>query len=193
MTGEEVQSWSRMQAMSVALLERRTGAGLDEWNRRVRVSGADSDEKTLRAWLAAQGVSGYPQQLLVFERFGYPDYLTASSDELVAAQYEDRPALRAILDRLIESVQEVGDVTIQARKGYVTFVGPRRTFALVRAATRGRVDLGLRLEKGAARGRLVAAGSMPQGWATLKVELRRPEEVDAEVRGFLELAYSENS
>jgi hypothetical protein len=41
MTAEK--DWSEMMAMSAALLERRTGAGVAEWNQRVRSSGADQN------------------------------------------------------------------------------------------------------------------------------------------------------
>jgi hypothetical protein len=35
---------------------------------------------------------------------------------------------------------------VPARKTIVSLVSPRRTFAVVRATTKGRVDLGLRLD-----------------------------------------------
>jgi Domain of unknown function (DUF5655) len=187
----EVQGWSRMRDMSTGLLERRTGAGVDEWVRRIRDSGADTDEKSLRAWLEEQGVTGYPQHLLVFERFGYPDYLVASPDELIDAQYSDRPQLRPIFDRIVAVATRVGEVRVQARKGYVTLVSPRRTFALIRASKK-RVDLGFRLEKRPPQGRLRAAGTMPQGWARLKFELASADEVDSEVEEVLAEAYRAN-
>jgi|SRR5919202_1265382 hypothetical protein len=188
----KTQGWSRMKDMSSSLLERRTGAGVEDWNRRVIDSGADQDEASLRHWLEQHGVTGYPQQLLIFERFGYPDYLTASFEELIDAQYADRPELRAILDRIVSLATGVGEVKVQARKGYVTLVSPRRSFALIRAATRKRLDLGLRLEGESARARLKPAGSMPQNWATVKFELRSVEDVDEEVREALAAAYRAN-
>lgn len=165
---------------------------MEAWNQRVRSSGSDQNEASLRRWLGEQGISGYPQQLLIFERFGYPDYLASTPEELIEAQYQDRPAMRPILDAVVLAAMEMGAVSVQARKGYVTLVGPRRTFALVRAATRGRVDLGLRLEGVAPGGRLISAGSMPQGWATLKFELKDPGEVDDEVRAALARTYQAN-
>jgi hypothetical protein len=137
-------------------------------------------------------VGGYAQNLLVFERFGYPDYLVASVEELIDAQYADRPQLRQILDGIVAAASEVGEVTVQARKGYVTLVSPRRTFALVKAATKRRVDLGFRLEGRAPGGRLRPAGSMPQEWATVKFELESVEDVDAEVEQVLAEAYRAN-
>jgi hypothetical protein len=44
-----------MMRSHAALLERRTGADVAEWSRRVRGSGADRDEASLRAWLTEQG------------------------------------------------------------------------------------------------------------------------------------------
>jgi hypothetical protein len=184
----ETRDWSSMMASHAALLERRTGAGVPEWNARVRASGADQDEATLRAWLTAQGVTGYPQQLLVFERFGYPSFLVATADQLIAGQYADRPHLRPILDRVLEATSSLGAFTVQARKGYVSLVGPRRTFAVVRATTKRRVDLGLRLE-GARGGRLRSAGGLANESITVRVELESPDEVDQEVVSLLALAY----
>ena len=45
-----------------------------------------SGAASLRRWLETQGVQGYAQSKLVMERFGYPQFLTASSDELVEGQ-----------------------------------------------------------------------------------------------------------
>jgi hypothetical protein len=35
------------------------------------------------------------------EHFGYPDFVLATGDELIGKQYEDRPHLRAIYDRIL--------------------------------------------------------------------------------------------
>jgi len=113
------KNWSEIKSRWVALLERRTGAGIEAWNERVRSSGHDTDEATLRSWLTAQGVAGYPRQLLVMERFGYPDFLTAGADELIEGQYRDRPGLRPVRpsresDRLL-TAPNVGNDAITAR------------------------------------------------------------------------------
>lgn len=182
-----------MMAMSAELLERRTGAGVAEWNERVRSSGADGSEVDLRAWLAGQGVTGYAQQLLVFERFGYPDFLKATADELIDGQYAGREQLRPILDRVLEVASSVGDVTVQARKGYVSLVGPRRTFAVVRPTTRQHVDVGLRLDGREPDGRLQAAKGLGNDTINVRVRLSSPAEVDHELIELLELAYNSNT
>ena len=64
-----VLDWNRNRDMWIRVLEKQTGQGLDHWNERVRRENF-KDEKTLRAWLNKQGVTGYAQSLLVMERFG---------------------------------------------------------------------------------------------------------------------------
>jgi hypothetical protein len=67
-----------------------------------------------------------------------------AGDQLIAGQYADRPQLRPILDAVLAALPALGPVTVQARKTFVSLVPPRRTFAVVQATTRTRVDLGLR-------------------------------------------------
>lgn len=152
-----------------------------------------SDEASLRAWLTEQGVTGYPQRLLVWERFGYPDYLTASVVDLIEGQYADRPHLRPVLDALLDLASGIGEATVQARKTYVSLLTPRRTFAAVQPTTKQRVDLGLRLAGVKPVGRLERAKSFPQGSVTMKIGLSSPDEVDREVERWLREAYRQNA
>lgn len=185
----EIRDWKGMWANSARLLKERTGEDVDTWNRRIRKE-RFTDEKSLRSWLNKQGVSGYAQELLVMERFGYPEFFTASARELIEGQYADRPNLRPILDAVLESAERLGHVVIQARKTYVSLVSSRRTFARVQPTTRDRVDLGLRLEGAKPKGRLQP--SRIQETMKVQVGLTSPEEVDDEVVGLLRRAYEES-
>ena len=127
------------------------------------------------------------------ERSGSPDYLTADADELIESQYADRPQLRPVLDAVLAVLPGLGPVTVQARKTIVSLVTPRRTFAVVRATTRDRVDLGLRLDDAVPGGRLRSAKGIGGGGATVRVALTRPEDVDDEVRGLMRRACAENT
>jgi len=84
----------------------------------------------------------------------------------------------------------IGEVTIQARKTYVSLVSQRRTFARIRPTTKNRVDLGLRLEGRKSGGRLQP--SRIQETMQVQIELKAPDEVDSEVLGWLQQAYDEN-
>ncbi len=185
------ENWREMVDWSVALLRRGTGEGVPEWNRRVVSSGLDN-ERDLRVWLREHGVTGYPQMLLVMERFGYPDLLRASSDELVDAQYADRSELRPILDRLLAEAALLGPMRVQARKTYVALVTPRRTFAIVKATTRARVDLGLRLAGHPPTGRLEPARSLGNDTITVRIGIGSADDVDDDTLAWLRQAYTAN-
>jgi hypothetical protein len=176
--------------MSARLLQERTGKNVDSWNCRVKRN-RFTNEPGLRAWLTEQGVTGYPQSLLVMERFGYPDYLLASAEELISAQYQDRPHLRPILDAIIDAAAGFGEIVVQARKGYVSLVTPRRTFARVQATTKNRVDLCLRLKSQLRTGRL-RPSKLHENMG-LGIRLTTTDEVDSEVLGWLQKAYEQNS
>ena len=186
----ETRDWSRMNEMAARLLLERTGEDVAAWNARI-LSEGPGDEAGLREWLEARGVTGYARSLLIRERFGYPDFLLASSDELVDGQYADRQNLRPIYNAIIEAAAGLGDVTIQARKTYVSLVGPKRTFARIQPTTRNRVDLGLRLKVETPSGRLQP--SRIHESMKLQISLARPEEVDSEVAAWLQRAYDQNA
>lgn len=183
------ESWQGMRERCAALLRTSTGDDVGTWNERVAATGID-DEPGLRHWLTAQGVTGYPQALLVWERFGYPDFMTADAGELIDGQYRDRPGLRPVLDAILGVLPEVGDVTVQARKTLISLVSPKRTFAVVQATTRTRVDLGIRLDDHQPGGRLLAAKNL--GMANLRIGLGSPADLDDEAAGLLRLAYQES-
>lgn len=180
-----------MRERIVKILERRTGEGIDVWVARVAALG-DIDEPQLRIWLTEHGVTGYPQMLLVMERFGYPDFMLASADELVDGQYADRPQLRPVLDEVLLRAMEIGVVDVQARKTWVSLVTPKRTFALVRATTRDRVDVGLRLPGVEAGGRLLAARGLGNDYINVRIALRSTDDVDATFAAWLHQAYDAN-
>ena len=185
------RDWNGMMADHARLLAARTGAGVPEWNGRVARSGT-ATEQELRTWLEGQGVTGHPQRLLVFERFGYPDFLTASADELIDGQYADRPDLRPILDRILHVVSGFEGVEVQARKTKISLMTPKRKFAEVVPTTRLRVDLFLRIDSEAPSGMWLDTKPRAGDVMNLKVGLARPDDVTGEVVGGLARAFDAN-
>lgn len=178
--------WRQFRDENAARLLKQTGLDVAAWNARI-AEAAPADEPALRAWLKAQGVTGYSAMLLRMERFGYPGFMTASADDLIAAQYADRPGLRPAYDAVVEAALDLGEVTVQARKTYVSLLTPRRTFARIQPTTRKRVAVGLRLDVPPG-GRLSPCrvhDSMP-----VQLSLERPGDLDAEARDWLARAYA---
>jgi Domain of unknown function (DUF5655) len=195
-TGREkspaVRTWQGMRDASAKLLERRTGRKVEDWNRRI-AGRRFRNQAGLRKWLNEEGVTGYAQQLLVWERFGYPSFMTAGADDLIDGQYVDRPQLRPILDATLAALPKIGKVAVvQARKTYVSLVSDRRTFAVVQATTKTRVDLGLRLGKQRPSGRLKSGKGVGNGSMTVCLQLTALTDLDDEALGWLKRAYDEN-
>jgi hypothetical protein len=184
-----IRNWQQSREMWIRVLEKQTGESLQTWNKRVR-EGSIAHESDLREWLSERGVTGYARSLLVMERFGYPDFLLATAEELIERQYAKRPQLRPIYDAIITAAERCGKIIIVTRKTYVSLVAPRRTFARVQP-TRTRLVLGFRLWGLNPSGRLEPSGI--HHTMQLQVGLTSPDEVDAEVQHWLELAYQENS
>lgn len=189
--GTPMRNWDDMRVRSERLLITRTGVDLAEWNRRVRETGIGT-EPELRAWLAEQGVTGYGQMLVVYENLGYPDFLTASADELIDGQYADRPALRPVFDQLIQAAVGIGEVDIQARKTYVALYTARRKFAVLKPTTKTRIDVGLRLPDAAVGGRFENPKILADPVLTVRIVLTAPEQVDDELVEILARARDAN-
>ena len=188
----QARSWQEMYAQVQAQLERQTGSTLAEWNSRIEREATPADEPALRAWLADRGVTGYPAMMLVFETFGYPDYLQKDADELIGGQYRDRQNLVPIYEKVVQEVLALGHVELQARKTYVALIGPKRTFASIQATTRTRIDIGLRLDGVKPEGRLEIAKSIGQSSMTHKIAVASVADVDDVAVGWLRRAYEAN-
>lgn len=180
-------------AAVAASMKRRTGRDLDEWVALVRASGVDPlDQNAVRRWLRTEhGVPQTSQWTIADAAARAAGWRPPSFEEYIDRQYAGAKAqLRPIYDRLAAEILALGgDVRTEGCSTYVPFIRARQ-FAAVQAATRNRVDLGLRFTDAPSSDRLVPAKA--PGQATHKVELRGVDEVDDEVRGLLRAAYEQN-
>ncbi|HEX7120068.1 MAG TPA: DUF5655 domain-containing protein [Longimicrobiales bacterium] len=184
---------NEMMAAVAASMKRRTGRDLDEWVALVQASGIDPlDQNAVRRWLRTEhGVPQNSQWAIADAAARAAGWVPPTFDEYVDDQYAGAKAhLRPIYDRVASEILALGDdVRAEGRSTYVPFVRARQ-FAAVQAATRDRVDLGLRFTDAPSSDRLVPAKA--PGQSTHKVELRAMDEVDEEVRELLRVAYAQN-
>jgi hypothetical protein len=162
-----------------------TGRALPEWvalAKKARVK----DATFARAWAKEQGLSTVYQTAVTRELFPDGD----DEDELVDAQYAGPKApLRPIYDAVVKAARALGpDVAVMPRKSQVT-LSRATSFAVIRAATKTRVDVALKLRGEKPTSRLVldakAMGSDPSH----VVGLADRKEVDRELIGWLKKAY----
>ena len=189
MTDHVPLPWDHIRLWEIGQLQNATGSGLEHWLARIRDLNPPT-EAALREWLGTQGVSGYPRALLVHETFGYPDSTVRAADELLDAQYADRPTLRPILDAVLLYAGDLDEVAIQTRTTHVALSGPQRTFAVVQPTTRHRVDLGLRIAMPAAAPSTRLRPTVELGADfPVRIPLTAASQVDSEVAAWLKHAY----
>jgi Domain of unknown function (DUF5655)/Domain of unknown function (DUF4287) len=187
------QTPDEMMSAVAASLPARTGRSLAEWVGLVQDSGVDPlDQGAVRRWLrTAHGVPQNSQWAIADAAARAAGWVPPTVAEYIDAQYTGpKAALRPIYDELAAVLTGLGDdVQIEGRSSYTPFVRSRQ-FAAVAAATRDRVDLGLRFTDPPATSRLQPASG--PGQATHKLSLRTPADIDGEVRQLIELAYRQN-
>jgi predicted transport protein len=183
----------RMMAGVTDAMKDRTGRDLDEWVAVVQGSGLNPlDQKAVRTWLRTEhGVKLNSQWAIADAAAKAAGHRDPTLEEYVAEQYAGpKTALRPIYDAVAQVAMGLGDdVRAEGRATYIPFVR-RRQFAAVAAATRTRVDLGLRYTDPPANKRLLSKGLPAQ--ATHRVALESVGDVDSEVADLLHAAYEQN-
>ena len=181
------------EAMLEAVSRERTGRSLEDWVALVDREGPDPlDQNAVRRWLKdAHGVPQNSQWAIADAAAQAGGWVRPSVAEYVDGQYTGaKAALRPVYDELAALLTGLGDdVRVEGRSTYVPFVRGRQ-FAAVAAATRTRVDLGLRFTDPPAAERLRPAKGFAQ--ATHIVALQAVGDIDDGIRALARLAYDQN-
>ena len=184
-----------MMRAVIANLPARTGRDFDAWialicEQAIAGQGMRKNGEVV-SWLKREyGLGHSTAFILAAEALKPADYTPPTTEEMIAAQYADaKAALRPIFERVLAIVQSLGgDARIEPRQTYVAFARAKQ-FALVQPSTKTRVDLGLVLPDVEPSGRLAASTNFGSGSINRRVALTAPDEVDAEIAGWLRQAY----
>lgn len=112
-------------------------------------------------------------------------------DDLLNNQYKDKENLKPIYDKLLNVMQKFGsDVKVAPKKTSVSFIR-KKQFALIKPATKTRIDLGLKLKEKPTTDRLGNSG--PFGtMCTHRVQLTTADQIDKELIEWLKEAYQQS-
>jgi hypothetical protein len=170
----------------VANCEENTGRPLSQWVALARKA-KPGDAQAARGWAKKQGLSSVYTNAVVETLFPSD---AAGDDALIDAQYAGpKAALRPVYDALAEALSALGgDVEVMPRKSQVTF-SRAKSFVVVRAATKDRVDVALKLHGVPGTARLVPAPKAMASDPSHVVAVRAPEEIDRELVGWMRAAY----
>ena len=181
-----------MATVSDSMLE-RTGKSLEAWVEVVLQSGINPlDQNAVRKWLKAEhGIAQNSQWAIADAAAQGVGWVRPSESEYAAGQYTGKKAaLWPIFEQLRDYILGLGeDVMMEGRGTYVPFVRGRQ-FAAIQAATKDRVDVGLRF-RAAPDSELLSEAKGP-GQATHKLSLRAVAEITPGVENLLRLAYEQN-
>lgn len=163
----------------------KTGKSLDQWK---VILSKESFEKHM------QGVNFLKKTHGVTHGFANTIVKLCSSDQeevvdLVQAQYSGKESLRPIYDAIIAYIAKLGsDVKTTPKKSSVSIIR-KRQFALIKPATKSRIDLGLKIKDKPVGGKLENSG--PFGtMCTHRVKLSSVADFDQEVKSYIKEAYN---
>ena len=179
-----------MAAAMIANMKEKTGKTLGQWIKIAQKSKCEKHGQMLQYLKGEHGMTHGFANLVAHQTLaaasGGP---AATATDLVAAQYSGAKAeLKPIYDKLVQICQKFGkDVEVAAKKSYVSLRRSKQ-FAIVKAATRTRIDLGLNL-KGTPGTERLAKGNAFSGMCTHMVTIHSAKDVDATLKKWLKAAY----
>lgn len=172
--------------MEKGLLE-KTGKPLEHWIEVIEQSGLEKHKAMMDFLKSEHGFThGFANFVALKARKA--DAGSHDDTDLLTNQYKGKENLKPIYDRLVDKIKKFGnDITITPKKDSVSMIR-KKQFALIKPATKTRTDLGLKLKDVPTGERL--EGSGPFGaMCTHRVRLESPDQVDAELIGWLKEAY----
>ena len=177
-------------ATQLANIQRKTGKSLAELHAWLRDTGITKHGALRDAAKSGLGLGHGDANTLVtlhLRETGAASAPAATADAAVEEIYAGpKAALRSIHDRVMAAVAGFGPCEIAPKKTYLS-LRRKKQFAMVGPATKTQVEVGLNARDLPAGGRLTAVA--PGGMCQYKVRLAAPEEVDAELTGWLRAAY----
>ena len=162
----------------------KTGRSLTEWKALLKTKSFSKHSEAVNYLKKEHGVThGFANTIVSLSKDE-----EATTDDLIANQYKGKESLLPIYKRLVELVSEFGeDVKVTPKKTEVS-LDRKRKFAVIKPATKSRIDLGLKLKDKPVTDRLENSG--PFGtMCTHRVRLTDIDQVDSELKEWLKEAY----
>lgn len=162
----------------------KTGKSLEEWKEILNLKSFSKHKEGVTFLKEKHGVThGFANTIVTLSKAE-----KQTDDDLLNNQYEGKEQLKPVYEKLIQVVKEFGsDVKITPKKGSVSLIR-KKQFALIKPATKTRIDLGLKLVGNELTERLKNSG--PFGtMCTHRVQISDIKEVDEELKDWLTHAY----
>ena len=165
----------------------KTGKKLEEWIEILTKKNFEKHSLAVKFLKSEHGVPhGFANTIVTLSK-----EKNEPSEDLVSNQYSGKESLKPLYEKLISIVETYGsDIVITPKKGSVSLIR-KNQFALIKPATKTRIDLGLKLKGIEIQGRL--EGSGPFGaMCTHRIQLQNMTDIDSEVIKWLSAAYEKS-
>jgi len=162
----------------------KTGKSLNEWKQILKEKSFAKHSDGVKYLKSEHNVThGFANTIVILSKDE-----NNSPEDLVENQYRGKENLKSIYNKLISIVKIFGsDVIITPKKGSVSIIR-KKQFALIKPATKTRIDLGFKLKDKPTTKRLENSG--PFGtMCTHRVKISNIEEIDEELKEWLKEAY----
>ena len=168
-------------------LPEKTGKTLEQWVEIVTESNLEK-HKEIMAFLEREYGLTYGVANFIALKARKSDAASHEETVLVENQYKGKEILLPIYEKLIAEISEFGDdITITPKKDSVSLIR-KKQFALIKPASKTRVDLGLKFKSKPTTERLGDSG--PFGaMCTHRVQIFSVEDIDGELLGWVKEAY----
>ena len=164
----------------------KTGKSLSEWKSTLKTKSFTKHSEAVNFLKSEHDVThGFANTIVSLSKEE-----NESPTDLVKNQYEGKENLLPIYEGLLTAVKKFGnDVIVTPKKTSVSIIR-KKQFALIKPATKSRIDLGLKLRDKPTTERLENSG--PFGtMCTHRVKLSDANQIDGELLSWLKEAYQE--
>jgi len=173
-------------------IEARTGKSLDELTRIIENCGLEKHNQ-IRDFIMQEFNLGYGDASGIVHYARKTDGASAAeasgasieeiTDQIYAGKTETQ---RQIHEKVMLEVEKLGTYEIAPKKAYLS-LRRKRQFAMFGPASKGRIEVGINMKGLPGTDRLLE--QKPGGMCQYKVFLESPDQVDAELLGWLQQAY----
>ena len=164
-----------------------TGKTLGEWIEIVSASKIEKHKEIMDFLKSEHRLShGFANQIALKSKKS--DAASIDDDVLLENQYRGKEALKPIYEKLVAEIVKFGtDITLTPKKDSVSIIR-KKQFALIKPASKTRIDLGLKFKDKPTTARLENSGPFGS-MCTHRVQITSVEQVDDELLNWIKEAY----
>lgn len=169
-------------------LEKNTGKTLQQWIDFVETQNFAKHGEIIKFLKEQHGLTHGFANLIALKTKKTDAGSAENPDDLITKQYQGKEQFKPIYDKLIATINQLGDDLELAPKNAYMSVRRKKQFAILHPVTKTRFELQLNLKGQEPAGKLESI-STPNSMCSHKIILSEPGDIDNEVVSWIKKAY----